>query len=497
MGWPTSHDYSEALQHPLRRFSKPELKRAQAALGDDGKPLVHRGQRVDVFELRSAGAMERWAIGCFLEEPQDLARRYQLINEHLQQHPAPSLVETEYLDQGICIRGHWHPIIRSRWVDSVPLNEFVRENANDPTELRSLAVAWIKLAHELRRARIAHGNLCCDTVLVVPGKGLQLVDYDALFVPALAGTPPPEMGHGAFQHPDRALHQTYDASVDRFAHLVVFTALHAVAAGGQTLWERFDKGSNLLFGESDWSEPGSSALLRSLWQSQDQTVRVLVGHLILASQGNLADVPRIEHVADAATLNSAAVEHIDALLGDGLDLRLTIDDNIVDDLKLVVEDEPEPESAPSSEAITKPLHLPLPPPVPDMLDMNVRTYSFDAWLPERIAIMKLQGFVRDAGGEIVMSVPGQIRVQMLNEQYLARGPKLLTWLGLVQPPATTGPRVLSIIDLYLMHKPTQGRQMIGITVQLTPGPEQDPGDRWQPYCDRVFCELRAYLVGYQ
>jgi eukaryotic-like serine/threonine-protein kinase len=128
--------------------------------------------------------------------------------------------------------------------------------------------------------------------------------------------------------------------------------------------------------------------------------------------------------------------------------------------------------------------------------MEVRTYSFDAWLPERIAIMKLQGFVRDAGGEIVMSIPGHIRVQMIDEQHLVQGPKLLAWLGFVQPPPTV-PRVLALIDLFLMHKPTQGRQMIGITVQLTPGSDQDPGDRWQPYCDRIFCELRAYLVGYQ
>jgi hypothetical protein len=85
---------------------------------------------------------------------------------------------------------------------------------------------------------------------------------------------------------------------------------------------------------------------------------------------------------------------------------------------------------------------------------------------------------------------------MIDEQHLAQGPKLLVWLGLVQSPPTV-PRVLSIIDLYLINKPTQGRQMIGITVQLTPGPDQDPGDRWHPYCDRVFCDLRAYLVGYQ
>jgi serine/threonine-protein kinase len=131
--------------------------------------------------------------------------------------------------------------------------------------------------------------------------------------------------------------------------------------------------------------------------------------------------------------------------------------------------------------------------------MRIRTYDFDAWLPERIAVMKLQGFARDIGGEVVLSAPGHIRLQMLDEQFLPQNapPKLLSWLGLVQQPPPAATRVLAIIDLYLVSKPTQGRQMIGITVQLTPPPDHDPGERWKPYCDRVFCELRAYLVGYQ
>ena len=32
-------------------------------------------------------------------------------------------------------------------------------------------------------------------------------------------------------------------------------------------------------------------------------------------------------------------------------------------------------------------------------------------------------------------------------------------------------------------------------VQMAPGPEQNPGDRWRSYCDRVFVDLRAYLIG--
>jgi hypothetical protein len=500
MGWPTSQDYREAMQHPLRRFCKPELRRAQAAAGPDGKPLVHAGERVDVYEMRGSNGIDRWAIGCFLREAEGLARRYQLINEHLQQYPVPNLVETELLEQGICIRGRWYPITRCRWVDGLPLHAFVRDNVDEPTELRSLAISWIKLAQELRRAGMGHGNLSGDTVLVVPGKGLQLIDYDGVFVPALAESPPAEMGNGAFQHPQRIALQTYDTGIDRFAQLVIYTALQALASGGRDLWDRFEDGSSLLFRASDWKQPGNSALLKALWRSQDTTVRILVGQLILASQGNIGDVPLVEQVADTRTLNSAAVERIDSFLSEGVDLKLTIEDEEVDDLELVVDEDV------SEEAITKPMSClhgspedGPPPPVPDVLDIRTRTYDFDAWLPERIAVIKLQGFVRDIGGEIVLSAPGHIRVQMLDDTHLPQThqPRLLAWLGLVQQPVTAAARVLAIVDLYLIHKPTVGRQMIGITVQLTPGSDQEPGDRWKPYCDRIFCELRAHLVGYQ
>src|SRR5439155_5606342 len=127
MAWPTANDYLEAMQHPLRRFCKPDLKRSQAGTGPNGKPLPLSGTTCDVYELRSAGAIDRWAIGCFTQEPKGLPRRYQLINNHLQKHPLPCVVETEYNEQGIQIRGRWYPITRSRWVDGLPLNEFVRE----------------------------------------------------------------------------------------------------------------------------------------------------------------------------------------------------------------------------------------------------------------------------------------------------------------------------------------------------------------------------------
>src|SRR5262249_30405471 len=108
-----------------------------------------------------------------------------------------------------------------------------------------------------------------------------------------------------------------------------------------------------------------------------------------------------------------------------------------------------------------------------------------------------QGFVKDVGGEILNSVPGHIRVQLLDEIVAAQqpGPGLLSWLGLVQAAPGVSP-VMAYMDLFLVFKPTQHKQLVSITLQIAPGPDQDAGERWKPYCDRIFCDLRAYLIGY-
>jgi hypothetical protein len=118
-------------------------------------------------------------------------------------------------------------------------------------------------------------------------------------------------------------------------------------------------------------------------------------------------------------------------------------------------------------------------------------------MPERIAIMKLQGFARDSGGEVIKSVPGQVQLQMIDDEHQApHQPGFLAWLGVVQQPSTA-PRVLAVVDLFLAHKNEPNRQRIGITVEMSPGEGQDPGERWRPYCERLFCDLRAYMIGTQ
>jgi hypothetical protein len=56
----------------------------------------------------------------------------------------------------------------------------------------------------------------------------------------------------------------------------------------------------------------------------------------------------------------------------------------------------------------------------------------DAWMPERIATYKVRGFIDDAGGEVLESVPGRIRVRLGGKGCVYSAPKntgSLSWLG--------------------------------------------------------------------
>ena len=60
---------------------------------------------------------------------------------------------------------------------------------------------------------------------------LRLIDYDGMYVPALAGTRSGEVGLPAYQHPQRIREGTYNAEVDRFSHLVIYTAIRCLMVG--------------------------------------------------------------------------------------------------------------------------------------------------------------------------------------------------------------------------------------------------------------------------
>jgi serine/threonine-protein kinase len=117
-------------------------------------------------------------------------------------------------------------------------------------------------------------------------------------------------------------------------------------------------------------------------------------------------------------------------------------------------------------------------------------HNLEAWMPEKIATVKLRGFIQDVGGELVESVPGRISVRLGGKGCVyslpARG---LSWLGLAPRPAIE-------MELRLQRADTGRDNQLRITVIFrSSGPDLNADVAWRALCTRIYCDLRAYLMG--
>lgn len=120
---------------------------------------------------------------------------------------------------------------------------------------------------------------------------------------------------------------------------------------------------------------------------------------------------------------------------------------------------------------------------------GIITRIMEAWMPQAVATHKLRGFMQDAGGEVLESVPGRIRVRLGRggTPYALPGGRL-SWLGLGS---------MSPVELVLRLEPSEHARggLLTITVAMRArSPREAANPRWRGRCERIYCDLRAYLM---
>jgi serine/threonine-protein kinase len=155
----------------------------------------------------------------------------------------------------------------------------------------------------------------------------------------------------------------------------------------------------------------------------------------------------------------------------------------------------EPEALPA--ALSAPAAAPAVPKAPNHADASV--YHLEAWMPEQIAVVKLRGFLKDIGGEVMESVPGLIRVRLQRCRRAlppVASSGLWTWIGLgkkVGPVPEFDPVDMEVA----MEKPARdGGGRLLITVRIRPVGEclREAGENWRSWCDQIQGDLSAYLM---
>ncbi|MBZ0188983.1 MAG: hypothetical protein K8F91_22250, partial [Candidatus Obscuribacterales bacterium] len=256
MYWPTPQEYNEAIQTPLISFVDPELARGTLALTPIGIPWAMTGAFASVYKMTTE--MGDWAIRCFLTHRPDQGERYQKISHFVSMDELDETVAFHYIDQGIKVHGTWYPILKMEWVYGDTLDVYLQKYYRDRKRVAELLWQFDALALNLDQAGIAHGDLQHGNILV-SDRGLRLVDYDALFVPELAGKMSLELGHPNYQHPNRTEHH-YDTTVDNFSCWLIHYSLQALSIDPD-LYEISGGGDDcILFRRTDLRQPEASEL---------------------------------------------------------------------------------------------------------------------------------------------------------------------------------------------------------------------------------------------
>lgn len=272
MPWPTPQDYNEAVQNPQFAFSDSDLRVGQPELNQLGLPRPRSGSFACVYKMQSGARF--WAARCFLREVPDIQRRYDAISECLRSAELPYTVPFTYISIGIKVRARAYPLLKMEWIQGESLNTFVGRTLSYPATLLSLAKVWLQVLADLKALNVAHGDLQHDNILVV-GNQLRLIDYDGMFVPALAGSQSNELGHRNYQLPSRSTWD-YGPYLDNFSGWVIYVSLAALAVHPE-LWRKYRGGDQcLIFRKEDFVNPGSSGILRDLRSSHNEQLRFLV-----------------------------------------------------------------------------------------------------------------------------------------------------------------------------------------------------------------------------
>ncbi|MFJ4657043.1 AarF/UbiB family protein [Nocardia sp. NPDC088792] len=303
--FPTAGNYQEALQHPSLCFTHAELRDSVPELTKLRQPRAISGAFASVFPMTHTRTGHRYAVKCFTRYVPDQQARYRAISEKLAALSAAELSQPwkigfEYLPDAVLVGASRYPVLKMEWAQGTTLAAWLDVHHRDSRAVDRVAERFAELIADLAVYGIAHGDLQHGNLLVAEDDTLRLLDYDGMFVPALAGLGGTERGHRNYQSPQRGDYD-FDATLDRFSAWVIYLALKAVAIDPE-LWERLHEpqGEYLLLREADFEDPSISQRFPALLAHSDGRIRQLAAQVRLLVAQPLMTLPALATTAAEA-----------------------------------------------------------------------------------------------------------------------------------------------------------------------------------------------------
>lgn len=313
------------IQDEELKKGKVEVVVSQTNAGQIERPWGIEGGFAVVYKFRTRGGQLR-ALRCFRAAMNpDMQFRYERIGPYFHTHIPTITAGFKYHETGIAVKepglppqGQVFPIIEMDWIEGTTLSDKVDQlcHVGDRAALKTLSDQWLVMIQSLQAARIAHGDLAGQNVMVRTNGQLVLIDYDGVYIPAFAQLDPILVGQPDFQHPQSS-QRKFNEHMDAFSALLIYTALFALAIQ-PTLWDTYtrrgDKGepldSNLLFKEHDLADPKHSPLFKDLERLSDPRVKKLTQGLKRACMQPIDQVTFPFHLIDPEYEQKMALEQL-------------------------------------------------------------------------------------------------------------------------------------------------------------------------------------------
>lgn len=195
------------------------------------------GNSAAIFPIRYKGRL--YALRCYFRPMQHLRPIY---GERY-------LPEELYLWE-TTRTGRWVDVVMTDWIEGETLQTAIDKAVADDDRLRlqQLSASFDRLAAKLLADDWAHGDLKPDNLIVEPSGALRLIDFDAMYLPALRGMHASEIGTSAYQHPSRTA-EAFDERLDDYSTALIASALHALQLD-PSLYARYRDRDGLLFDPS-------------------------------------------------------------------------------------------------------------------------------------------------------------------------------------------------------------------------------------------------------
>jgi eukaryotic-like serine/threonine-protein kinase len=278
--FPDIRAYHTAVQHAATAFTLPALREAQFTQ-DDWGPVLASGRSAVVFQAKLRNGSTR-AVRCYTRQEASSRQRYAQLAGYVADYQLTAHVaDVIWHEQGIELGSQRWPVLEMDWIEGRILDEYVAYlvETSQTSALGTLADRWRELIRTLQEADFAHGDLQHANVIVDDRGQLRLVDLDGVWIPPFSNlSPPDEIGHENYQHPDRTAAAGWGPLGDTFSALVIYLSLVALWKE-PGLWMALYKGDNLIFSQPDFIPPFETDAWKQIARIEDPTVQALAQRL--------------------------------------------------------------------------------------------------------------------------------------------------------------------------------------------------------------------------